>query len=35
MRRERRVSWIGAAFTIAVWLLAATWLVVTVRDLLT
>jgi uncharacterized membrane protein YkvA (DUF1232 family) len=35
MRMERRVSWIGAAFTIAVWLLTATWLVVTVRDLLT
>jgi uncharacterized membrane protein YkvA (DUF1232 family) len=35
MRMERRVSWVGAAFMVAVWLLAATWLVLVVRDLLT
>jgi uncharacterized membrane protein YkvA (DUF1232 family) len=35
MGRERRVSWIGAAFIAIVWLLAATWLVLLVRDLLT
>jgi uncharacterized membrane protein YkvA (DUF1232 family) len=35
MRTERRVSWVGAAFMVAVWLLAATWLVVAVRGLFT
>lgn len=34
-RMQRPVSWIGAAFMIAVWLLAATWLALVVRDLLT
>ena len=31
---ERHVSWVGAAFMIAVWLIAATWLILVVRDLL-
>jgi uncharacterized membrane protein YkvA (DUF1232 family) len=35
MRLERRVSWVGAVFRVAVWLMAATWLVLVVRDLLT
>jgi hypothetical protein len=35
MRTERRVSWIGVAFMVTVWLLAATWLVLVVRDFLT
>jgi len=33
-RMERRVSWAGAAFMLAVWLLIATWLVLVVRNLL-
>lgn len=33
-RMERRVSWVGAAFIVAVWLLAAAWLVLVVRGLL-
>lgn len=35
MRMERPVSWVGAAFMVAVWLVVATWLVFVVRDLLT
>lgn len=35
MRMNRPVSWVGAAFMVAVWLLAATWLVLAVRDVLT
>jgi uncharacterized membrane protein YkvA (DUF1232 family) len=35
VRMERRVSWVGAAFIVAIWLLAAAWLVLAVRDLLT
>ena len=35
VRMERRVSWVGAAFMVAVWLVTATWLVLVVRDLLT
>jgi uncharacterized membrane protein YkvA (DUF1232 family) len=31
---EHRVSWVGAAFMVAMWLLAAAWLVLVVRDLL-
>jgi uncharacterized membrane protein YkvA (DUF1232 family) len=34
IRMERPVSWIGAAFMVAVWLLLAVWLVLVVRDLL-
>jgi uncharacterized membrane protein YkvA (DUF1232 family) len=34
-RVERPVSWAGAAFIVAVWLVAAAWLVGVVRDLLT
>ena len=34
-RTERPISWVGLAFMVAVWLLAATWLVLVVRDLLT
>jgi uncharacterized membrane protein YkvA (DUF1232 family) len=34
-RIERPVSWVGAAFIVAVWLLAATWLVLVARDRLT
>jgi uncharacterized membrane protein YkvA (DUF1232 family) len=33
LRMERPVSWIGAAFMVAVWLVAATWLVLLVRNL--
>ena len=33
-RMERHVSWVGAAFMVAVWLIAATWLILVVRDLL-
>jgi len=32
---ERRASWPGAAFIVAVWLVAATWLVLVVRNMLT
>jgi uncharacterized membrane protein YkvA (DUF1232 family) len=35
LRTERRVSWVGAAFMVAVWLLVATWLVVALRNVLT
>jgi uncharacterized membrane protein YkvA (DUF1232 family) len=35
LRAERRVSWIGAAFMVAVWLVGATWLALAVRGLLT
>lgn len=35
MRTERRVSWVGAAFIVVVWLLVGTWLVFMVRHLLT
>jgi uncharacterized membrane protein YkvA (DUF1232 family) len=35
MRMDRRVSWVGAAFIVAVWLVVVTWLVLVVRDLLT
>ena len=35
VRMERPVSWIGAVFIAAVWLVAATWLLLVVRDLLT
>jgi hypothetical protein len=35
MRTERRVSRVGAAFMVAVWLLAAMWQVVASRDLVT
>ena len=35
MRLERRASWIGAAFKVAVRLLAASWLVLVARDPLT
>src|SRR3954453_13840528 len=34
MRMDRPVSWIGAAFIVIVWLLAAIWLVLVARDLL-
>ncbi len=34
-RMERRVSWVGAAFIVAVWLAVATWLVLLVRNLVT
>ena len=34
VRMERRVSWVGAAIIVTVWLLAAMWLVMVVRDLL-
>ena len=32
-RTERPVSWVGAAFMVVVWLAAATWLVLVVRNL--
>jgi len=32
---DRRVSWVGAAFMVIVWVLAVTWLVLLVRDLVT
>ena len=35
MRLERRARWIGAAFKVAVRLLAASWLVLVARDPLT
>lgn len=35
IRAERPVSWVGAAFMLAVWLLAAAWLALVVRNLLT
>ena len=34
-RVERPVSWVGAVVIVAVWLVAAAWLVLVVRDLLT
>ncbi len=33
VRIERPVSWIGAVFMVAVWLIAAAWLILVVRDL--
>ena len=35
LRMERRVSWAGAVFMVAVWMLALAWLVLVVRGLLT
>ena len=35
VRMDRRVSWVGATFMVAVWLLVAIWLVFVLRDLLT
>jgi uncharacterized membrane protein YkvA (DUF1232 family) len=35
MRVEHGVSWVGAAFIVAVWLVAVTWLILVVRGLLT
>src|SRR5690242_4923891 len=34
MRTERPTSWVGAAFMVAVWLVAGAWLVLAVRALL-
>jgi hypothetical protein len=33
VRMERPASWIGAAFIVAVWLVAATWLLLVLRSL--
>jgi uncharacterized membrane protein YkvA (DUF1232 family) len=35
VRMEQHVSWVGAAFMVTVWVVAAMWLVLVVRDLLT
>lgn len=35
LRGQRPVSWLGAAFMVGVWLIAAVWLVLIVRNLLT
>ncbi len=35
LRMERPVSWVAAVFVVAVWLVAGTWLILVVRDLLT